>query len=51
MSDRWLALLLLPVLAFLLWSLIDKRADHRIKLAAALLAIIVGSFVAFTALT
>lgn len=25
MSDSWLALLLLPVLALLLWSLIDKR--------------------------
>lgn len=51
MSDSWLALSLLPVLALLLWSLIDKRADQRTKLAAALLAVVAGGFVAFVALT
>jgi|GEM_PF-5156192 len=50
MSDSSVPLLLLPCLAFLLWSVYDKRADVRTKLAAAFLAMIMGTFVALWAL-
>jgi len=51
MADRWLALLLLFLLALLFWSATDRRVRTPIKLGIAGLTIIVGGIVVYAAVT